>query len=216
MKIRINADDLGISRGVNFAVEEMFGQNKLNSASIICGCDYFYEAIELAKRNPKLEIGLHFNLSTGLAVSDKKMIPLLVDKNGRFKNGFLNLLFLAIFKKTQLQKEIALELETQIALIEGYEIKLRHIDSHRHIHFIPGIFPLVVLATQKYKISAIRIINETLAAPLSLKILTSGGLVKWLILRFFGLINGSKKLATKTYFFSILHTCEISKEMIWP
>jgi len=214
MKTRINADDFGISRGVNFAIREMFKENKLNSASIICGCGHFNEAIDIAKRNPNLKIGLHFNLSSGLAVSDKKTIPLLVDKNGRFKNGFLKLLFLVIFKKQQLQKEISLELEAQISLIEKHEIKLNHVDSHRHIHFIAGIFSLVILAAKKHEISTIRIINEKLSSPISLKILINGGLLKWLVLRFFGLINGSQKLATKTYFFSILNSCLISKELI--
>lgn len=217
MKFRINADDFGISPGVNSAVEEMFKKQKLHSASLIYGCGYFDEALVIAKRNPDLKIGLHFNLTSGKSAFNHQKPALLTDKNGNFKNGFLKLLLRSVFKKKALQKEVKQELEAQISAIENAGIKLSHIDGHRHVHFIFGIFPLVVEAAKIHQIQQVRVINESLISTFSINypksFLWDGGIVKWLILRALGVFNGSKKIP-QNYFFSILYTCSISGDLI--
>ena len=85
MLLRINADDFGLSPGVNSAILQMFLQQKLHSASLICGCQYFTSAVQIAKQNPNLQVGLHFNLTTGIASFLHQPNSLLVDKNNRFK-----------------------------------------------------------------------------------------------------------------------------------
>lgn len=212
MKIRINADDFGISPGVNAAVEEMFHAGKLHSASLICGCGYLENAIAIAKRNPQLKIGLHFNLSVGYSlIGQIRKISLLTDSNHRFKNGFLQLFLLSILQRKKFLTQVENALEIQLNAIEKEGIVLNHIDSHRHIHYIPGIFNLVLNAAKKRKIT-VRIINEKFT--FSKAALLNAGFVKWLILRGFGLINGARKLHCKTYFFSILNTCKITPELI--
>lgn len=217
IKIRINADDFGISPGVNRAIEQMFQKQKLHSASLICGCDHFNEAILIAKNNPDLKVGLHFNLSSGFSALGDSQLPLLTYPDGVFKNGFVKLFLLAIFKREQLLPEIARELEAQISSIESSGIKLNHIDSHRHIHFIPGIFNIVVEAAKKHNIKTVRVINESLPATWKISykksFLFDGGVIKWLILRLCGLFNNSKNFPAE-YFFSILYTCKVSDNLI--
>lgn len=200
MKLRINADDFGISPGVNSAIEKMFQKGRLHSASMICGCGYFDEAITIAKKNPGLEIGLHFNITIGLA---------------QFKHGFLTLLITSILHKKTLQQEVEKELRAQISLLEKNDIKVAHIDSHRHIHMIPAIFAVVEKVAKEKGIERVRVINESLLATLCIKhpktFLVNGGLVKWLVLSTLRLASKTK---TNRYFFSILYTCEISKELI--
>ncbi len=215
MKIRVNADDFGISPGVNWAVKDMFKRRKLNSASLMCGVKYFSEAVLIAKRNPELEIGLHFNVTTGFSVRKVKEASLLVDQNGKFKNGFLKLVLLAIFKRKKLMLEVAEELKAQLDLIQSAGLKLSHIDSHRHIHMIFGIFDVVIKVAKEYNIKKVRVVNESLIQtffinhPKSFWI--NGNIIKWLILSLFRLVNGQKG---EEYFFSILYTCEISSDLI--
>jgi len=213
MKIRINADDFGMSPGVNGAIAKMFQANKLHSASLVCGCDHFDEAVRIAKANPALKVGLHFNLTTGKAISEKS--DLLVDKEGRFRNGFLSLLLLSIFQRKSLENQVRAELEAQISLLRKSGISVYHIDSHRHVHVIPTIFSVVTEIAKKHKIKHIRVINErfsnTWFIPYPKTYLFDGGIVKWLILRGLGLFNRYK---TSTYFFSILYTCSISDGLV--
>ncbi|MFT5703632.1 MAG: hypothetical protein ACJAZX_001179 [Rickettsiales bacterium] len=215
MKITINVDDFGISPGVNQAVLEMFKAGKITSASLMCGCGYFDQAIKIAKENPNLKIGLHFNLSSGRSILDSK---LLTDDSGNFKNGFVKIFLQIIFNQKKFLAEVKKELEAQISLIEKSGLKLEHINSHRHIHFIPKIFDLVVKAASNHNISKVRVINESLIKSWKIghkkTFLFDGGLIKLLILRICGLLNNSKNYPNPSYFFSILYTCKISKELI--
>lgn len=200
MKLRINADDFGISPGVNGAIEKMFQEGRLHATSLICGCGYFDEAVEIAKRNPGLEVGLHFNITIGTS---------------QFKNGFLSLLMMSFLNRSLLKKEAEKELRSQISLLEENGIKVTHIDSHRHIHMIPGIFEVVEKVAKEKNIKRVRVINESLLTTLRIKhhkkFLWNGSLVKWLILSSLRFINNTK---SNRYFFSILYTCEISRNLI--
>jgi predicted glycoside hydrolase/deacetylase ChbG (UPF0249 family) len=222
MKIRINADDFGISSGVNLAIRELFQKQQLHSASLIHGCGYFEEAIAIARSNPDLQIGLHFNLTSGKSAFKHPKPALLVDNNGNFKNGFLQLLLLAFCQKKRLLQEVKQELMAQIQAIESSGIKIIHLDGHRHVHFIPGIFQLVIKVAKKHHIRQVRIINESLFATWSInyskKFLWNGGIIKWLLLSILGFFNSSKKISQSdfsvSYFFSILYSCNISKELL--
>ncbi len=215
----INADDFGISEGVNLAVEKMFKQKKLNSASLITGCGYQDQAIAIANQNPDLKIGLHFNLSNGNCCFKDQNLNLLTDKSFRFKNGFLKLLLLIIFNRKEFLKQLEIELDAQLSwLKQSLKSPISHIDGHRHIHYIPGIFAIIVKKAKEYQIPRIRIINENLYYSWRINkgnlFIKNAGIIKWLLLRFFGIINGAKKITTNRYFFSILNSCELSKELI--
>jgi predicted glycoside hydrolase/deacetylase ChbG (UPF0249 family) len=218
--IIINADDFGLSEGVNLAIEKMFLQKKLNSASLIIGCNYQDAAIKIANQNPDLKVGLHFNLSNGNSCTKDQNLNLLTDKNSKFKNGFLKLLLLTIFKKKEFLRQVEIELDAQLSWLKQSlkSQQISHIDGHRHIHYIPGVFALVVKKAEQYQIPRIRIINENLCYSWWINktnlFIKNAGIIKWLLLRFFGIINSADKIANDRYFFSILNSCELSKELI--
>ena len=58
-----NADDFGISRGVNAAIVKAHKEGILNSASLMINQKYAKEAINFAKEMPELEMGLHINIT---------------------------------------------------------------------------------------------------------------------------------------------------------
>jgi chitin disaccharide deacetylase len=220
MKVRINADDFGISPGVNSAVETMYQSRYLHSASLICGCGYLVEAIRIANSNPGLKVGLHFNLTTGFSAIRSRTESLLATKQRRFKNGFLSLLLLSIFRRKKLAQEVREELLAQLEMLKLAGLKINHIDSHRHVHMIPAIFKIVSDVASENSIKYVRVINEDLFKTWAMKhpktYLIDGGLIKWVVLRFLALFNPKKDV----YFFSILYTCSISADLIqkivWP
>ena len=161
-KFIITADDFGISPGVNDAIIKSHNKGSLTHASIMVNMKYFQDAIQKKKNQAKnLNIGLHLNLTTGKALSDINKINLLVDDKGYFKHSFVKLLLLPFLKdKKGLQKQIEIEIENQINYCIKNNIKLSHLDSHKHIHTIPWIFEIVIKLSNKYKIPRIRTINE--------------------------------------------------------
>ena len=187
LKKIFNADDFGISHGVNHAIYKAYKEGILNSTSVMINLDYIDEAVELKKDMPELNVGLHLNLTNQYAISDKKDISLLVDEDGKFKNGFVNLLLLSFLKPKQLKKQVEIETRAQIekSIEKGFE--LTHIDSHRHIHHIPVIFNVVKKIAKEYKIDRIRVVNENIFNTLKHNndkcFLSDGGLIKYVILR---------------------------------
>ena len=95
----ITADDFGVSPGVNDAIIKTYNKGNLTHASIMTNMKYFDDAIRKKKKHAKnLNIGLHFNLTTGKALSDKNKINYFADKNGHFKHSFIGLLLLPLYK----------------------------------------------------------------------------------------------------------------------
>lgn len=209
----INADDFGISPGVNQAITEAYKDGILNSTSIMINLKYVDNALKLAQSMPNLNIGLHVNLTNEYALSPKEDVSLLVDENGKFKNGFVNLLLLSLRHPKELKKQIETEIRAQIQKAITLGIKLSHIDSHRHIHMIPSIFDVVKKLANEYKIPRIRVVNEnifnTLKYNKDTSFLFDGGLIKYFILRTLSFYNNYK---TDTYFYSILYTCKLKRE----
>lgn len=213
LKKIFNADDFGMSRGINQAIAKAYHEGILNSTSIMINLKFVDEALELKKEMPVLNVGLHLNLTNEFPLSNPAEIPLLVDENGKFKHGFVNLFLLSFFKAKELRRQAEIEARAQLEKAIRLGIKLSHIDSHRHIHHIPLIFNLVKKLAKEYNIPRIRVVNENIFNTLKYNKdkswLKDGGLVKYVILRSLAFWNNYK---TDTYFYSILYTCKLSKE----
>ena len=208
-----NADDFGISRGVNAAIVKAHKEGILNSASLMINQKYAKEAINFAKEMPELEMGLHINITNEYPASDKNKIPLLVDEYGKFKNGFVKLLFLSLTHPKELNQQIETEIRAQIKKYMTTGLELSHLDSHRHIHMIPIIFKIVRKLQKEFDVPRLRIMNEnifnTIKQNKDTKYLIDCGLIKYFLLRFLCWWNGYK---TNTYFYSILYTCKLAKK----
>ena len=98
LDVIFNADDFGISQGVNDAIFKAHTEGILNSTSLMINQDFAADAVQKAKQMPDLKIGLHINLTNQKPASNPDEIPLLVDKDGNFKNGFVNLFILSFFE----------------------------------------------------------------------------------------------------------------------
>ena len=212
-KVIFNADDFGISKGVNAAIYKAYHEGILNSASLMVNQKYAKEAIELHKNMPNLKLGLHINLTNEYPAAEKDKIPLLVDSNGKFKNGFLKLFLLSMFKPKEFKQQVKTETEAQILKALKMGVNPTHIDSHRHVHMIPSVFRVFRELMLQYNIKKTRVINEnifmTLKTNKDKSYLFDGGFIKYFLLLFFYMINSYK---SSTYFYTMLYTCKLSKD----
>ena len=60
----IHEDDVGMSHGANAAYVELSALGTCSSGSVMPPCPWFPEAIELAKANPSLDLGVHLTLTS--------------------------------------------------------------------------------------------------------------------------------------------------------
>ena len=208
-----NADDFGISKGVNAAIVKAHREGILNSASLMINQKYAAEAVKLAKEMPELEMGLHVNLTNEYPAASAQEIPLLVDGQGKLKNGFVNLLLLSFFKPRQLRLQVEIEMRAQIAKYLTTGLPLQHLDSHRHVHMIPQIFKTMRKLQKEFEVPSIRVMNENIFNTLKYNHnkswLFDGALIKYVLLRFLCWWNGYKN---DVYFYTLMYTCKIAKE----
>ena len=208
-----NADDFGISKGVNAAIVKAHREGILNSASLMINQKYAAEAVKLAKEMPELEMGLHVNLTNEYPAASAQEIPLLVDGQGKLKNGFVNLLLLSFFKPRQLRQQVEIEMRAQIAKYLTTGLPLQHLDSHRHVHMIPQIFKAMRKLQKEFEVPRIRVMNENIFNTLKYNHnkswLFDGALIKSVLLRFLCWWNGYKN---DVYFYTLMYTCKIAKE----
>lgn len=145
----VNADDFGRHPLVNQAVAQAVDRGGLLSASIMAGKEYFAEAVAIAKDRPQLGIGVHLTLVDGSPVLPPEEIPSLVAADGQFFSDhgvFVKRFMQGKISRRDMQKEMAAQMDKVLAA----GIVPTHIDSHQHLHMLPGIFPLALsLATER-------------------------------------------------------------------
>lgn len=208
-----NADDFGISKGVNAAIVKAHKEGILNAASLMVNQKYARQAVDLAEQMPDLELGLHLNLTNEFPATQKEKIPLLVDENGKLKNGFVNLLLLSILHPKAFAEQAEIEIRAQVQKYINFGLEMKHIDGHRHVHLIPAVFKIVKKIADEYGVERIRVMNENLFNTMrqnkDKSYLFDGGLIKYFVLRALTFWNGYK---SDVYFYTILYTCKITKE----
>ena len=134
----LNADDFGLTRGVNEGIIRAHREGILTSATLMACGPAFDHAVELAKLNPRLGIGCHLVLVGGRAIAPPKEIPSLVSKDGNFHDSlgsFVTRLSTGIIRP----KEIERELRAQILKIRAAGIEPTHLDTHKHTHAHPVV-----------------------------------------------------------------------------
>lgn len=150
-RLIINADDLGLSRGVNAGIEQAHQAGVVTSASLMVNLPAFNDAIEVVRRNPKLSVGLHLNLSVGPPV-DNQTGSSLVNVQGVFDRPFKR------FSELPMD-QVEREWRGQILRFMNLGHKPTHIDSHHHIHLHPRLFPLSLRLASEFQILAVRVAN---------------------------------------------------------
>ena len=113
-KLIVNADDFGRHELINRAVERAFNSGCLRSATLMAGGIAFDDAINLAKKFPKLGVGIHFTLANGNPILPPEEIPTLVTEEGIFHGDYIKFLKRYLSGKISLaevRSELAAQLE---------------------------------------------------------------------------------------------------------
>lgn len=155
-RLIVNADDFGLTRGVNRAIIELHTAGLVTSASVMARAGATDEAIELARATPSLEVGCHVVLVDGAPVLPPEQIPSLVDaRTGHFLNS-LTAFLLRLFTGRIRAEEIEAESAAQIAHLQQHGVRLTHIDTHKHVHIFSAVLRPVLRAARAAGIRAVR------------------------------------------------------------
>jgi hopanoid biosynthesis associated protein HpnK len=152
-RLIINADDFGLTSGVNRAIVEGNRSGVLTSATLMANAKASVAATELAKAQPSLKTGCHVVLIDGAPLTSD--LPTLASGSSRFR-GSLKQFALDAVRKRIAAEEIQRETEAQIRKIQACGITLTHVDSHKHTHMFPQILRPVLRAARACGVRAVR------------------------------------------------------------
>jgi predicted glycoside hydrolase/deacetylase ChbG (UPF0249 family) len=135
----VNADDFGLTSGINRAVAELHAAGVLTSCTLMANAAATQEAIEIALRTPSLGVGCHIVLVDGKPVLPPGRIPSLVDsRTGRFLPT-LSMFLVRLMADSIRPSEVEAEATAQMERLQASGVTLTHFDTHKHTHMFPTI-----------------------------------------------------------------------------
>jgi hopanoid biosynthesis associated protein HpnK len=155
----INADDFGLSPGVNRGIVSAFRDGVLTSTTMLVNLEFFEDAVRLAGENPDLPVGIHLSLLWGKSVSPAADVSTLVGKDGCFPRS-LSTLAMRYFLGRLSPDQVKLEFRNQIHAFLETGLKPTHVDTHKHVHCLSGILDSVISAAREFGIDKVRLPSE--------------------------------------------------------
>jgi len=160
-RLIVNADDFGLSASVNTAVIRAHRDGILTTASLMVNEAGFDEAVNLAKENPQLGVGLHLTLLQGHSTLPPEKIPGLVNSRGEFSNSAVAA-GMKYFFKPSLVEQIRAEIHAQFEKFHSSGLQLDHVNGHLHLHLHPAIFKILMEDSDKLGIRQMRLTRDCL------------------------------------------------------
>lgn len=154
-RLIINADDFGLTPGVNQSVLELHRKGALSSATLMAKADHMSAAAAGSIIHPSLGIGCHVVLVDGKPALPAVEIPALALPSGAFRPT------LGAFVRRLLggnipEAEMEMEAIAQIRHLQAAGVPVTHLDTHKHTHMFPRVLRPLLRAALICGVHAIR------------------------------------------------------------
>lgn len=156
-RLIINADDLGLTQGVNRAILEANANGVVTSATLMANSAAFDNAVECVRSIPagRLSVGCHLVLVDGVPITRPERVSSLVKTSAEFRQG-IGELALAAHRRKLDPAQLETEAVAQFKKIWSSGIQPSHFDSHKHSHMFSQILAPVLRAARSCGITRIR------------------------------------------------------------
>jgi len=114
------------------------------------------DAVERARRLPRLRVGLHIVLIEGAPTLPAEQVPDLVDRSGRFRTDMARL-GIDIFARAAVRRQLAAEIEAQFAAFAATGLRLDHVNAHKHFHLHPTIARAIIEIGGRHGMRGLRV-----------------------------------------------------------
>jgi chitin disaccharide deacetylase len=154
-RLIVNADDFGLTPGVNQSILELHRAGALTSATLMATAECFAEAAEQSVATPSLGTGCHVILVDGFPALPPSELPTLAAKDGAFRpslGGFVSDLMLGRIREAEIEAEAA----EQIRRLQSAGVRVTHLDTHKHTHMFPRVLRPLLRAALRCGVRAIR------------------------------------------------------------
>ena len=155
-RLILNADDFGLTPGVNRAVAELHRAHALTSATLMANGAAYEDAVEIARATPALGVGCHVVLVDGTPVCDPRDVPTLLDADGRRFRASPADLVGALLRGAVREEEIEREATAQVRKLQKAGIEVTHLDTHKHTHLFPAVTRALLRVAGECSVGAMR------------------------------------------------------------
>ena len=152
MRIRVNADDLGLSARVNDESFALIARGLVHSASVLINAPESADAVGRAKQHPECRFGVHLNVTQFRPLRPSVDLAPVLKTDGSFA---FNVLW-RIPKTRSLRRAVYAEWSAQIQRYIDLGCCPAHLDSHHDVHLIPEFFVVVKRLQWKFGIRRVR------------------------------------------------------------
>ena len=151
-----NADDFGLTCGVNRAILELHLAGAVTSATLMANGAAFEDAVAIARAHPTLGVGCHVVLTDGTPLSHPQRIPTLLGADGKnFRPSLMDFLGAVLLGKVS-EDEITIEALAQVQRLQRAGIDVTHVDTHKHTHILPRVARPLLYVCERAGVGAIR------------------------------------------------------------
>ena len=151
----VTADDFGRSPEINAAIERAHRAGFVTQASLMVHEPAAADAVEIARRNPALLVGLHLTLCAGRAAQ----VSALTDAGGHFPASPARAGLRYAFSSA-LAGPLRREIAAQFAHFRALGLAPAYWDGHTHLHLHPTIFRLTLPIALDHGFRAVRLVRE--------------------------------------------------------
>ena len=157
-RLIINADDFGLTAGVNRAIIEAHRRGVVSSATLMAGGGAFAEAAQFAQGLPKLSVGCHVVLVDGTPLLPADQVSTLLgggNGNAEFRRGLGEFASAALRRRID-PAQVEAEATAQMRQLQAAGITLSHFDTHKHAHMFAAILRPLLRAARACGVPAVR------------------------------------------------------------
>lgn len=154
IRLIVNADDFGMSRGVTDAIIVSHRYGFLTSASLMVNMPSSEYAASRSHDFPKLGLGVHLNICQGHPILPAREVGTLTDSGGHFHSP--REMTRRLWMHRTASVEIEREFRAQIQWMKERNLRPSHADSHHHMHLYPAAARAFVRALKAEGISCAR------------------------------------------------------------
>ena len=153
-RLIVNADDFGLTTGVNRAILQAHQHGLVTSATLMANSLAFSDAAQAAQASPGLAVGCHIVLVDGSPLCSSSASS-LVAVGGRFRTSLSSLALAALSGRIR-PRDVEAEASAQIRKLQAAGLTLTHIDTHKHAHMFPAVAEPLLRAAVACGVRAVR------------------------------------------------------------
>ncbi len=160
----INADDFGWTEGINEGIIEAHRHGVLTSATLLANAKATDHAVKLAKDFKNLSVGVHLSYHLGEPLLPISELNAIYRSDGRPKFSLPKLWLHAMLRK-KVRSQLDRHFRSQVEAVSLKGVDISHLDTHKHLHYWPGVFEIVARIAADFKIPSVRLVREDPTDP---------------------------------------------------